>query len=59
MNRAKKRWDLKSGRIDPEKEEINELIQIDDDQNLKWIANSRLLLRDSLGPCCDDLSQPS
>jgi hypothetical protein len=58
MNRAKMRWDIKRGRIDPEKEEISELTQIDDDQDLKWIASSRLLLRNSLGPFCDDFSQP-
>jgi hypothetical protein len=54
MNRAKMGWDIKRGRIDPGKEEISELTQIDDDQDFKWIASSRLLLRDSLGPFCDD-----
>jgi hypothetical protein len=58
MNHTNMRWDIKRGRIDSGKEEMSELTQIDDDQNLKWIASSRLLLRRSLGPFCDYLCQP-
>jgi hypothetical protein len=35
MNGVPMGWDLKRGRIDSGKEEINKLTQIDDDQDLK------------------------